>query len=133
MKALSIRQPWADMITTGEKSLEFRSRPTQHRGKLVICSSNFDEGYTVEIAGVARPLPLGMMLSVVEIIDCRPVTTEDLNHAGAPSMVGGYAWEFSDIVDVLIPAPVLGRVNFFDVPDDQIVSALPNKYWYDYL
>lgn len=133
MKALSVRQPWADMITTGEKSLEFRGWLTHHRGKLLLCSSKFDDGYTVEIDGVARPLPLGRMLAVVEIIDCRPVTTADLNHAGAPSMVEGYAWELSDVVDVLIPAPVSGRVNFFDVPDDQIVSAPPNKYWYDYL
>ena len=134
MKALSVRQPWADMICSGVKWLEFRSRPTSHRGKLLICSSKFNEGYTVEIDGVQKPLPLGMMLAVVEVVGCRPVKKSDKDHPGAPSDIDGwYAWEFGENFDVLIPKPVRGSVNFFNIPDEEIESAPDGQFWYDYL
>lgn len=36
MKALTVRQPYAWAIATGEKTVENRSRPTKHRGELAI-------------------------------------------------------------------------------------------------
>lgn len=134
MKALSVRQPWADMICTTEKTIEFRSRPTKHRGDLVICSSKHDEGYVAEIDGVTKPLPLGYMLAVTQIVDCRPMTKADKKHAGAPSDIDGwYAWILADDVDILIPKPVVGRVNMFHIPDEIIQSAPVDVYWHDYL
>lgn len=39
MKALSVRQPYADMIIAGSKDREYRSWKTNYRGRLVIVSS----------------------------------------------------------------------------------------------
>lgn len=39
MKALSIRQPWAWLITNGHKDIENRSWPTRFRGKFLIHAS----------------------------------------------------------------------------------------------
>lgn len=134
MKALSVRQPWADMICTTEKTIEFRSRPTKHRGDLVICSSKYDAGYVIEIDGETKALPLGYMLAVTQIIDCRLMTQADTQHAGAPSAIDGwYAWILAKDVDILIPKPVTGRVNMFHIPDELIESAPLGKYWYNYL
>lgn len=36
LRALTIRQPWASLIIEGHKNIENRSRPTNHRGLLVI-------------------------------------------------------------------------------------------------
>ena len=36
MKAITIRQPWASLITLGVKTIETRSSPTKYRGPLAI-------------------------------------------------------------------------------------------------
>lgn len=134
MKALSIRQPGADEIASGQKWLEFRSRPTNYRGKLLICSSKFDEGYSVTIGQKEKPLPLGVMLAIVDVVDSRPMRKEDLAHPGAPETIDGwYVWEFSDYLELVKPKPVSGRVNFFNVSDSDIEILPEDKFWFDYL
>lgn len=39
MKALSVKQPWAALIASGQKTIETRTWPTKYRGALLICSS----------------------------------------------------------------------------------------------
>jgi hypothetical protein len=39
MKALNIRQPYADQIMRGTKRIEYRSRPTKVRGRVYIYAS----------------------------------------------------------------------------------------------
>lgn len=71
MKALSIRQPWAQEIADGFKTLEFRSWSTTYRGPLLICASAYNSGLWVNIAPEGAdneemcPLPAGCMLCVV--------------------------------------------------------------------
>ena len=36
MKAITISQPWAHLIVRGEKRVENRTWPTEHRGPLAI-------------------------------------------------------------------------------------------------
>ena len=134
MKALSVRQPWADSILAGEKWIEFRSRPTHFRGKLLICASKSGPNEYVEIAGVERALPKGVSLCVVKLINSRPMAETDRNHPGAPDDVSSwYAWEFDDYLDMVIPKPVKGMVNFFEVPDSEIEIAPEGKFWFHYM
>lgn len=58
MKALSVRQPFASQIVIGEKTIEWRSKPFNWRGPLVICASKsaiieLDNGKRLPV-GVAR-------------------------------------------------------------------------------
>lgn len=39
MKAISLWQPWASLISTGAKTFETRGWKTHYRGKLVICAA----------------------------------------------------------------------------------------------
>ena len=39
MKAISIRQPWLELIIRGEKTLEIRSWRTNIRGDVLLCAS----------------------------------------------------------------------------------------------
>jgi ASCH domain len=39
LRALSVRQPWAELILRGEKTIEYRSQPTKVRGKIYIYAS----------------------------------------------------------------------------------------------
>lgn len=134
MKALSIKQPFADQICAGEKWIEFRSRPISHRGPMLICSSKTATGYEVEINGELKPLPLGVMLAVVSLIDCRPMTKDDAKQPGAPYPIDGwYSWVFAEEYDIVIPKPVKGMVNIFNVDEKGIESAPEGKFWHDYM
>lgn len=39
MKALSVRNPWAQRILEGKKTFEYRTWKTNYRGDLLICST----------------------------------------------------------------------------------------------
>jgi hypothetical protein len=39
LRALSVRQPWANRIADGSKQIEFRSRATKVRGRILVVSS----------------------------------------------------------------------------------------------
>ncbi len=62
MKALSVRQRYASQIASGEKTIEYRSWGTAHRGSLLIVSTkkpHFED------------LPCGFAIAVVQLVDCR--------------------------------------------------------------
>ena len=65
MRALSVRQPYADQIMRGTKCIENRSRPTKVRGRIYIYASltpAFSNG---------EDLPHGVIVGTVELFDCR--------------------------------------------------------------
>ena len=64
MRALSIRQPFAEAILAGRKRVEFRSRPTRVRGRVYVYASNTAHSR----AGLS--LPRGVIVGTVEIYDC---------------------------------------------------------------
>jgi len=43
MKAISLKQPWANFIRDGRKTIETRAWKTEYRGDLLICSSKNDD------------------------------------------------------------------------------------------
>lgn len=144
MKALSVRQPWAAALADGQKKIEFRSRPINYRGKLLICASKSGEDFFIEPAfgefkGKKVFLPKGVMMGVVEIIDCRPTTDEDLKEFGAPdSKDGWFSWILSDDFDTVIPKEIKGKVSLFNV-DDDLIESIPTAdneneqlFWFNY-
>ncbi len=68
LRALSIRQPWADLILRGEKTVEYRSQATNIRGKVYIYASLAKpEPGDEQIEG---DLPRGLIIGTIEIADC---------------------------------------------------------------
>jgi hypothetical protein len=73
-RAISIRQPWVELILRGEKKKEFRSQPTRIRGEVFLYASakpaDWAPGW--RRAGCAPgDLPTGTIVGTVEIVDCR--------------------------------------------------------------
>jgi hypothetical protein len=74
--ALSVRQPWAELILLGRKTIECRSRPTTIRGPVWLYASlgrysvddeaEWAEEYGLDVAG----LPRGVLVGTVEIFHC---------------------------------------------------------------
>lgn len=103
MKALSVKQPWANMIASGEKTIELRIWETDYRGPLLICSSK-------------RPYiePAGCAIAIVDLVDCRRATKADEEKACSIIWTTDYAWVL-DNVRRIIPFKVKGELNLFDV------------------
>jgi len=103
MKALSIRQPWANMIASGKKTIETRTWRTNYRGPLLIVSSR-----------TPRIDPAGYALAVAELIDCRPMTREDEEKACYQIYPRAQAWVLTNIRRI-DPFPVNGKLGLYDV------------------
>lgn len=72
-RAISIRQPFVEQIFQGIKRYEYRSRPTQIRGRVYIYASSkprLDVSWRT-IKKKPEDLPMGMIVGSVEIIDCK--------------------------------------------------------------
>jgi len=103
MKALSVKQPWANLIASGKKSIETRLWGSEYRGQLLIVSSK-------------RPpiAPAGYALAIVDLIECRPMTLSDEKCALCPVYENAVAWLFRNI-RALEPFAVRGQMGVFDV------------------
>lgn len=112
MKTLSIRQPNASLIAYREKTVEFRTWATSHRGAIAIHASSFNAGELDD----GRQIPHGVIVATGLLADCRPFTESDLDAACMDKMPEnkGYAWVLSSMNEVH-PVRVSGKQRLFDV------------------
>lgn len=73
MRALSIQQPFAEMILRGVKTIEYRRRRTNIRERVYIYASLTpgDMEDFREINVKPEELPTGVLVGSVEIVDCK--------------------------------------------------------------
>ena len=104
MKALSLRQPWANLIACGKKTIETRTWATDFRGELLIASSK-------------KPSidPAGCAVAVARLVECRPMTLADERAAMCEVYKNAVAWILRDIRPIR-PFPVTGQLGLFDIP-----------------
>ncbi len=72
MKALSIRQPYAEQILRGTKRVEYRSQPTKFRGRFYIYAAK-TAGPAAEFASLGvepGDLPTGVVVGTAELVGC---------------------------------------------------------------
>jgi hypothetical protein len=103
VKALSVKQPWANLIASGEKTIETRVWATDFRGDILIVSSK-----------QPRIEPAGCAVAVVELTECRPMTLSDEAAARCPIYDDAVAWVLGNI-RAIEPFPVRGQLGLFEV------------------
>jgi hypothetical protein len=100
VRALSVRQPWAELILLGHKTIEVRSKMTHLRERVYIYAgqSRIDTEEETRIAaqyGInVDGLPRGVLVGTVEIVGCRHLAKSD-SEAACFEIEGGsglYAW-----------------------------------------
>jgi hypothetical protein len=76
--ALSIRQPWVDLILRGKKTIEVREWEIRRRGLVLIHAASALDWRSVEFFGYESPLGLqrGGIVGAMEIVDVIPLTRE---------------------------------------------------------
>ena len=68
MKALTLKQPWATLISEGLKEYEFRSWNTNYRGKLLIHAGlGIDKKEAIKYK---YEYPKSRIVALVELVDC---------------------------------------------------------------
>lgn len=105
--ALSVKQPWANLIASGRKTLEIRSWSTSYRGPLLVCSSR-----------VPKIEPYGQAVCLVDLVDIIDFRPEDLAKSCLNEWIPGkLAWVLKDARPV-IGFPVKGRLHTYLVEAD---------------
>ncbi len=130
IKALSLWQPWATLIAVGLKKHETRSWSTPYRGPLAIHAAKRPPDMSYEDLGLSdemiallpRELPLGVVLCVVQLVDCipthqlvrRPHFTTSTDYLLGDYSTGRYAWALSLIHVLREPAAARGSQGLWD-------------------
>ena len=103
-KAISLKQPWANLVATGKKTTETRKWSTKYRGDLVICSSQ-----TPKIE------PYGKALCIVELYNVRPMEKKDEKMTCIKLYPKAQSWFLRNLRRIDPPIPVKGSLSIFDL------------------
>lgn len=105
-KAISLKQPWANLVASGKKTIETRKWSTKYRGDLVICSS---QNPKIE--------PYGKALCIVELYDVRLMEKKDEKNACINLYSKAHAWFLRNLRPISPPIPVKGSLGIFDIQE----------------
>lgn len=103
MKALTICQPYAELIARGEKVIENRTWPTGYRGPLLIHAGKSrawlsDDDHTKANYGIdVAAVPFGAVVAVVDLVDCVRVGQLPPSLAGNEHANGPWCWILANV------------------------------------
>lgn len=131
MKALSFRQPWAELILQGRKTLDLRTYTRDYRGPLAIHASlEVERAACVQHGLDPDTLPTGGVVGIVELVDIMPLDEAgytariDEHLAGRSFREPMYGWALADPRRLPQMIPLRGQRNLFTV--DLPASSQPN-------
>lgn len=130
-RVLVVRQPFAELIASGRKTVELRSKPTRWRGPVLILAAHerhaaWTDGSLLDgldRTALARA-PVGRAVCVVDLVGSRPATPADENAAcllGIPE-TGWHAWLLGR-PDRVEQRPTVGRQALY-YPDDELLELI---------
>ena len=122
MKVLTLKQPWATLISEGLKEYEFRSWKTSYRGKLLIHAGvSIDKE---EIKKYNYDYPKSRIVALVELIDCIKIDNnfnkmiKDKNSIVYGSKDReGYAWKLRLIKKIDDNKEIKGKLGLWNIED----------------
>lgn len=136
MKALSIRQPWAELILQGRKTLELRSWTTHYRGRIYIHAAKQINREACQLYGFDPcRLARGALVGSVEILNTTLLTDERYLESRQQHMVpydwpgSMCAWELAKPQRFPHPVPLKGKLGLFDV-DNHALQDHGLVSWY---
>ena len=118
MKALSLKQPWAELIVNGKKVIETRKWRTKFRGQFFVHSSNNKTSlnYAGELG--LKDLEFGKLIGKAELVDVKEYKNqEDFGkdydkHFAKGFVKYGFILKNAKRIN---PIPLKGKLNFFEV------------------
>ncbi|HSU72464.1 MAG TPA: ASCH domain-containing protein [Candidatus Binatia bacterium] len=120
MKALSLKQPWAELVVSGKKTIETRFWNTSFRGKFLIHASLTPNEDAMKAFGFSK-LPTGCIVGEAKLVDVKTYDDKAAWDADEPKHLAMSAWTKKRYgylltnVKRLEPKPCKGKLNFFEV------------------
>lgn len=136
MKALSFRQPWAELVLQGRKTLDLRTYGTAYRGPLAIhASQTIERERCLEFGLDPQILPTGAVVGVVNLVDVRSLSEADYDQRRDEHLAGRsyretlHGWQLAGPQRLPEPVPARGRARLFNVdldgPDPRATATPP--------
>ncbi len=134
MKAISLEQPFASLVSIGAKTIETRHWSTNYRGPLAIHSANtFNQvvdSYSRSILSSAgldcEQLPLGKIIATARLVSCKKIISSEIpcypQLAFSDFTPGWYALELADIKPLVIPIPAKGHAQLWEWKEESSVG-----------
>jgi ASCH domain. len=130
MKALTIRQPWAELIVSGRRAFEVRNWKPDYSGWILVhAGKKFDEEAASRLNLSAAELTFGAIIGKVHIDDCIEFTQESWENLRpqhlewADFQPGTFGWHLSHAIKFERPIPWSGSLGLFEVPDAAVGLA----------
>jgi predicted transcriptional regulator len=118
MKALSLKQPYAELILEGKKKIELRNWKTNFRGEFFIHASKNPDEESMKRFGFTT-LPLGALVGKANLVDVKIYNNEEehsrdsnLHLASSDWGSNGFVLENPTRISPIIPFK--GQLNFFE-------------------
>lgn len=117
MKALSLKQPFAELILQGKKKIELRRWNTHFRGEFLIHASKNPDKESMKKFGF-KELPCGFIIGKANLNKVKKYNPEekhkkDKNLHLADSSYGKYGFVLEN-PERIIPIPAKGKLNFWN-------------------
>ena len=117
MKALSLKQPFAELILQGKKKIELRKWNTHFRGEFLIHSSKIPDKDSMKKFGFSE-LPCGFILGKATLVDVKKYETKkehdkDKKLHLATKQWGNYGFVLKNVKRIK-PIPAKGQLNFWN-------------------
>jgi hypothetical protein len=117
MNAISIQQPDALALLTGQEPVKYLAWQTSHRGPLLIHAAKRERGKDPD-----DPVPGSVSNAVIGVVDLTDCVQDD--HPGADPDERRYYWVLINPRVFVSPLPVNARVGLFQVSDGKVAAEL---------
>lgn len=123
MKVITLKQPWATLISEGLKEYEFRSWKTSYRGKLYIhAGKGIDKKDLDSFKELNLNYPQSRIVALVELIDCIEIDENFNNELKSKKNIvygtkdrTGYAWKIRLIKKIKDNKEIKGKLGLWNI------------------
>lgn len=132
MKCLSLKQPYADLLATGRKTIEIRKWNSNFRGPFLIhASKNVNKDACLTLGFDEKNLARGAIIGKAFVYDVIKYTTIDVflddrhKHFSIEAIKSDHSFKrygflVKDAIKFSKEMPYLGKLGFFEVSDLRI-------------
>jgi hypothetical protein len=117
MKTLSLKQPYAELVVSGKKTIELRKWNTHFRGEFFVHASKSPDENAMKKFGFTN-LPLGFIVGKAELIEVKHYANESELMEDNNKHLAGLGWgNFGFILNNakrIKPIEAKGKLNFWD-------------------
>jgi len=117
MKTLSLKQPFAELVVSGKKTIELRNWNTKFRGDFLIHASKVPDKQAMKQFGFTD-LPLGMIVGKAKLVDVKHYPNKEEHKKDAALHLAdddwgsyGFVLENAERID---PIPAKGMLGFWE-------------------